>query len=53
MKKKSDVSEKEIVNFVARYMHDAGCTTKVVEDKKGKMKRGEGKHRFNKNRIDY
>ncbi len=51
MKKKT--KSDEIRNFVAKYMHDAGCSTQIVEDKKSQMKRGEGKHKFNKNKIQY
>lgn len=43
---KNDTSQ-DIRNFVAKYMHDVGCSTKVVEDKKAKVKRGEGKNSFN------
>lgn len=42
------IKQDEIRNYVAKYMHDANCSTKIVEDKKAKMKRGEGKHGFNK-----
>ncbi len=43
--------ENSIRNFVAKYMNQVGCTTKVVEDKKAKMKRGEGKDSFNPSKL--
>lgn len=46
-KNKNDSDISEIRNFVAKYMHDTGCSTKIVEDKKAKIKRGEGKAKFN------
>jgi hypothetical protein len=44
--KKKDQSQ-EIRNFVAKHMHEVGCTPKIVEDQKAKAKRGQGSNSFN------
>lgn len=49
MKKKKNQQPQESRNFVAKYMHEMGnCGLRIVEDKKAKSKRGEGKNSFNK-----
>lgn len=49
MKKQKNQQPQEPRNFVAKYMHEMGnCGLRVVEDKKAKSKRGEGKNSFNK-----
>lgn len=46
-KNKDKENSQEIRNFVAKHMHDMGCKTQIIEDKKAKIKRGEGKNSFN------
>jgi len=52
MKKDKNQHSEDIRNFVAKYMHENGnCGLQIVEDKKRKMKNGEGKHKFDKSRL--
>lgn len=47
IKNSNNDNSQDIRNFVAKHMYDNGCKTQIVEDKKSKMKRGEGKYSFN------
>lgn len=51
MKNKKNEVVSELRNFVAKHMHDMGCSTKIVEDKKAKLKRGDGNAKFNSSSL--